>query len=88
MEPTTTYDDFITNLGGDERFTKLPVEHLQIIFDQLLAKAEIRAKEERRRLDRKLRKKMEPFRLLLKRSAIQPESTWPEVSLLSSSAHL
>ncbi|KAI0229138.1 U1 snRNP protein [Massospora cicadina] len=72
----TSYEAFLSYLGDDERFTKLPTEYLQIIFDQLLAKAELRAKEERRRHDRRLRKKLEPFRMLLKGVTLQPESTW------------
>ncbi|KAJ9083272.1 U1 snRNP protein [Entomophthora muscae] len=86
VEPTTPYEEFIANLGDDERFVNLPVEHLQIIFDQFLAKAELRAKEEKRRLDRKLRKKLEPFRLLLKRTSISPASTWQEIRPLVESA--
>lgn len=74
-----TYEEFLSRLGDDERFTKLSSEYLQIIFDQFLAKAELRAKEERRRLDRRLRKKLEPFRMLLKSTTLPPNSTWEEV---------
>lgn len=80
VELDTSFETFTSHISSDDRFA-LPVEHLQFIFNQLLTKAELRAKEEKRRLERKQRKRLEPFRHLLKHGPFQIQlgSTWEEV---------
>ncbi|KAG0236940.1 PRP40 pre-mRNA processing factor 40 [Actinomortierella wolfii] len=85
--PETTFDEFYAKVQPQERLQSITKEDMQLIFDQLLAKAVHQAKEEKRRLERIARKKAEAFRYMLKHldPPVTVESTWDEVKVKAES---
>ncbi|KAF9975707.1 PRP40 pre-mRNA processing factor 40 [Actinomortierella ambigua] len=79
--PETTFEEFYAQVQSDEKIQAIRKEDIQLIFDQLLAKAAHHAKEEKRRQERIARKKAEAFRYMLKHldPPVTSESTWEEV---------
>ncbi|KAF9425218.1 PRP40 pre-mRNA processing factor 40 [Podila epigama] len=85
--PETTFEQFEEMMKKHEKTSTLVSEDLVLIFEQLLAKAVHRAKEEKRRQEKVARKKAESFRFMLKNlsPAVTVESTWDDVKLKSES---
>ncbi|KAI9297392.1 hypothetical protein K502DRAFT_363306 [Neoconidiobolus thromboides FSU 785] len=81
FEVKTSFEQFIEELKGFSNFDKLSQEYLQVIYDQLLDKAELRLKDEKRRQERKLRKQLEAFKTFLKHGKIniEKDSSWEKV---------
>ncbi|KAF9157388.1 PRP40 pre-mRNA processing factor 40 [Actinomortierella ambigua] len=79
--PETTFEEFYAKLQTEEKIQAIRKEDIQLIFDQLLAKAAHHAKEEKRRQERIARKKAEAFRYMLKHldPPVTLETTWEEV---------
>ncbi|RUS17869.1 hypothetical protein BC937DRAFT_89396, partial [Endogone sp. FLAS-F59071] len=77
----TSYASFQAHVTSDERVAVVEPENLKLSFDYLQAKAAHKLKEERRRQEKRLRRKMDAFKSVLKRvePAIVLESTWEEV---------
>lgn len=83
VDTETKFDDYMNALDIDER-VKLEISHenLKFIFEHLQMKALQRLKDEKRRQEKKLRKKLDIFRHVLKHALqppIQLEDTWDSV---------
>ncbi|KAF9391372.1 hypothetical protein CPC16_004417 [Podila verticillata] len=85
--PETTFEQLAELMKNHEKTSNLVSEDLTLIFEQLLAKAVHRAKEEKRRQEKVARKKAESFRFMLKNltPAVTVESTWEDVKVRSAS---
>ncbi|KAF9380271.1 hypothetical protein CPB97_008490 [Podila verticillata] len=85
--PETTFEQFAELMKNHEKTSNLVSEDLTLIFEQLLAKAVHRAKEEKRRQEKVARKKAESFRFMLKNltPAVTVESTWEDVKVRAAS---
>ncbi|KAG0166822.1 hypothetical protein DFQ28_006852 [Apophysomyces sp. BC1034] len=78
----TTYEEYNVIVSRDEQVDqKVPEDNIKYIFQHLQSKAAHRLKEDKRRQEKKLRKKMDAFRHALKRlePSISVESTWSDV---------
>ncbi|KAI8976452.1 hypothetical protein BDB01DRAFT_802905 [Pilobolus umbonatus] len=74
VETDTHLEDYLRAIEEDERIkTGVNADNLRFIFEHLQAKAVYRLKEERRRQEKRLRKKMDIFRHALKH--LQPPIT-------------
>jgi pre-mRNA-processing factor 40 len=80
IDTETNFDDYMKALDVEERVkVEISHENLKFIFEHLQVKAAQRIKDEKRRQEKKLRKKLDIFRHALKH-ALQPsinlEDTW------------
>ncbi|GAA5812495.1 hypothetical protein MFLAVUS_005951 [Mucor flavus] len=82
VDMQTQFDDYLDALNIDER-VKLEINHqnLKFIFEHLQVKAAQRLKDEKRRQEKKLRKKLDIFKYALKHvdPPITVEDTWETV---------
>lgn len=83
VELDTPFENYMEVLEKDPRIqSEISKESLQFIFDHLMSKAEQRLKDEKRRQEKKLKKKMDIFRHFLKHKVqppIQLEDTWESI---------
>ncbi|KAF7720876.1 hypothetical protein EC973_005885 [Apophysomyces ossiformis] len=78
----TSYEEYLAIISQDEQISqKVPEENVKYIFQHLQNKAEHRLKEEKRRQEKKLRKKMDALRHALKRlePPVSLESEWKDI---------
>ncbi|KAI9031946.1 hypothetical protein CLU79DRAFT_730816 [Phycomyces nitens] len=77
----TPFETFRDIVAQDEGGHNIPENNLMIIYDHLKNKAVIKQKEERRRQERKLRRKMDNLRHVMKyiETPIGVEETWESV---------
>ncbi|KAJ3034790.1 hypothetical protein HDV00_004652 [Rhizophlyctis rosea] len=79
VSPDMTFEEFASLLPIEQG--QIDINALRIHFDELLEKALAKSKDEQRRAERKLRKKLDAFKHILKR--VEPRitvvSTWEEV---------
>lgn len=83
VDTETIFEDYMKALDVEER-VKVEISHdnLKFIFEHLQVKAAQRIKDEKRRQEKKLRKKLDIFRHALKHALqppIQLEDTWEVV---------
>ncbi|KAJ3410872.1 1-pyrroline-5-carboxylate dehydrogenase [Chytridiales sp. JEL 0842] len=64
----TPFEDFLSEIRSILDNSHIDNKMLRAVFDEYMSKALAKQKEERRRHDRKLRKKMDAFKSLLKRA--------------------
>ncbi|CAO3607198.1 unnamed protein product [Mucor hiemalis] len=79
----TNFDDYMKALDVEERVkAEISFENLKFIFEHLQVKAAQRIKDEKRRQEKKLRKKLDIFRHALKHGLQPPitlEDTWESI---------
>lgn len=79
----TNFDDYMKALDVEERIkAEISFENLKFIFEHLQVKAAQRIKDEKRRQEKKLRKKLDIFRHALKHGLQPPitvEDTWESI---------
>lgn len=76
----TSFTIFLAQFS-DERINTVDKSILRMVFDEQMAKAEGRVKEEKRREERRLRKKLDSLKQALKKldPPVTAESTWTEI---------
>lgn len=83
VDTETAFEDYMTALDIDEKVkSEISHENLKFIFEHLQFKAAQRLKDEKRRQEKKLRKKLDIFRHALKHSLqppVQLEDTWESI---------
>ncbi|RKO89879.1 hypothetical protein BDK51DRAFT_26318 [Blyttiomyces helicus] len=82
IEPDTVFENFLTLLDDEMKATVDP-NSLRIVFEELIEKANQKAADDKRRAERRLRRKMDAFKSLLKRvdPKIVVDTEWETVRL-------
>ncbi|KAJ3300642.1 PRP40 pre-mRNA processing factor 40 [Kappamyces sp. JEL0829] len=79
VKPSTKFSDFMSYFKRD--FHNLSIDHIKCAFNELVYKAESRAREEKRYQEKKLRRNMDDFKSLLKHLSppLTLDMKWREV---------
>lgn len=79
--PDTKYDEFISVISKDRKYSRVRQHLLPPIFNALVDKAKMKLHEEQKKVEKKLRYIYDGFKYMLKKAdpPITSDQTWAEV---------